>query len=411
MTEDEILHAMSKLTPMQIEAITNLTDMQVDDARDWFDECDVDGNEELDEQEVFDAMRKLYGPRVTKEMVSKLFKTIDVDGSGDIDFVEFLVFVAEAQSQDSAGAFGSALLGGGSGVDRWAPKSVTTVCPEYVAAGKTGQLLLDGDLLHVRWPTDATPGSQAKFVLGENAFRVLLDKPDPKTAQKGKAKSKREQAKEAKVQRKAREKRLAVFREELEAKLEAQEEKERGEESDMPDDQREKREEQRDQRRVEVFGKLEATGEQQEVPPLAAPTPPDESTGSDPTGDDAADADDDGDYDETEAEPQQEEAAAGSSVSSFFGFGDATPQVEPDPPAPPIAADAPSGSSFFGFFGGGDPEPPKAEEPPAVQPAQPPAAPKFDVNTGEPIPAAPRFDVHTGQPIPKFDVHTGKQNW
>ena len=142
-----------------------------------------------------------------------------------------------------------------------------------------------------------------------------------------------------------------------------------------PDGQREKREEQRDQRRVEVLGKLEATGEQQEVPPLAAPTPPDESTGSGPTGDDAADADDDGDYDETEAEPQQEEAAAGSSVSSFFGFGDATPQVKPDPPAPPIAADAPSGSSFFGFFGGGDPEPPKAEEPPAVQPAQPPAAP------------------------------------
>ena len=179
------------------------------------------------------------------------------------------------------------------------------------------------------------------------------------------------------------------MREELEAKLEAQEEKERTEEDDMPDDQREKREEQREQRRVEVLGKLEATGEQQEVPPLAAPTPPDESTGSGPTGDDAADADDDGDYDETEAEPQQEEAAAGSSVSSFFGFGDATPQVEPDPPAPPIAADAPSGSSFFGFFGGGDPEPPKAEEP--RQFSQPGLRrPKFDVNTGEPIPAAPR---------------------
>ena len=281
------------------DAKSKLTTMQIEDAQEWFDECDADGGGTLDEQEVFDAMRKLYGPRVTKEMVSKLFKTIDVDGSGDIDFVEFLVFVAEAQSQDSAGAFGSALLGGGSGVDRWAPKPLTTVCPEDVAAGKkTGQLLLDGDFLHVRWPTDATPGSQAKLVLGENAFRVLLDKPDPKKAKKEKTKSKKEQEKEAKAQRKAQDERLAAIKEELEAKLDAQEEKERDEESDMPDDQREKREEQRDQRRVEVLGKLEATGEQQEVPPLGKrPTLLAESPGSEPTGDDAAN----GDYDETDA--------------------------------------------------------------------------------------------------------------
>ena len=141
------------------------------------------------------------------------------------------------------------------------------------------------------------------------------------------------------------------------------------------------------------------------------------------------------------------ESAAGSSVSSFFGFGDAAPQVEPDPPAPPIAEDATSGSSFFGLFGGGEPEPPKIEEPSAavasppagIQPAPAapkfdvntglpipaapkfdvntglpipaPAAPKFDVNTGLPIPMGPKFDVNTGLPIPKFDVNTGKQNW
>ena len=410
------------------DAKSQLTQVQIDDAREWFDECDTDGGGSLDEKEVFVAMHKLYGPQVTREMVSKIFKDIDADGSGDVDFDEFLVFVAEGNSQDSAGAFGAALLGGGSGVDKWAPTPLTTVCPDNVAAGKTGQLRLEGDLLHVRWPTDAIPGSQAKLVLGENAFRVLLDKPGPKKGHKEKGKSKKELEKEAKAQRKAEEQRLGAMREELEAKLEAQEEKERADEDDMPDDQREKREEQREQRRVEVLGKLEATRQPQEVPPLAAP---DESAGSEPTGDDAADADGNGDEAVVDVELQQGEAANGSSVSSFFGFGDAAPQVEPDPPAPPIAADATSGSSFFGLFGGGEPEPPKIEEPPAAvapppagsqpAPAAPkfdvntglpiPAAPKFDVNTGLPIPTGPKFDVNTGLPIPKFDVHTGKQNW
>ena len=27
------------------------------------------------------------------------------------------------------------------------------------------------------------------------------------------------------------------------------------------------------------------------------------------------------------------------------------------------------------------------------------------------LPFAPRFDVNTGQPIPKFDPDTGKRNW
>ena len=45
-----------------------------------------------------------------------------------------------------------------------------------------------------------------------------------------------------------------------------------------------------------------------------------------------------------------------------------------------------------------------------------PTSPKFDPMTGEPVaaPSAPigaKFDPQTGAPIPKFDPHTGKQNW
>ena len=44
------------------------------------------------------------------------------------------------------------------------------------------------------------------------------------------------------------------------------------------------------------------------------------------------------------------------------------------------------------------------------------SSPKFDPMTGEPVaaPSAPigaKFDPQTGAPIPKFDPHTGKQNW
>ena len=77
------------------EARAQLSASQIADARAWFDEVDADGGGTLDEDEVYEAMTRMLGADValSRAAVDQLFVEIDVDGSGDVDFGEFLLFV------------------------------------------------------------------------------------------------------------------------------------------------------------------------------------------------------------------------------------------------------------------------------------------------------------------------------
>ena len=48
---------------------------------------------------------------------------------------------------------------------------------------------------------------------------------------------------------------------------------------------------------------------------------------------------------------------------------------------------------------------------PAVVAVAQPTIASYPTTSNLTLASAPRFDINTGQPIPKFDPETGKQNW
>jgi Ca2+-binding EF-hand superfamily protein len=66
-------------------------------ARAAFDATDVDGTGHIDRDELEGAMKQISTdigiPEPTKEDVDEIFKSLDTDNSGKIDFNEFKVFV------------------------------------------------------------------------------------------------------------------------------------------------------------------------------------------------------------------------------------------------------------------------------------------------------------------------------
>ena len=80
-------------------ARATLSAPRVEAARQWFDAIDVDAGGTLDEDEVFRAVRRMLPSEdVSRGLIGDLFREIDVDRSGDIDFDEFLLLVTELDS-------------------------------------------------------------------------------------------------------------------------------------------------------------------------------------------------------------------------------------------------------------------------------------------------------------------------
>lgn len=51
-----------------------------------FTEFDEDGNGTLDRDEIFKGLSGMYGPEKARLETNRLFKCVDIDNSGDINF-------------------------------------------------------------------------------------------------------------------------------------------------------------------------------------------------------------------------------------------------------------------------------------------------------------------------------------
>lgn len=81
-------------------AVMMLTETQLDEFREAFNSFDEDGGGSIDASELEDVLKSL-GQEATKEELDKLIAVADTDGSGDIDFLEFVVLVAHKMKTDN----------------------------------------------------------------------------------------------------------------------------------------------------------------------------------------------------------------------------------------------------------------------------------------------------------------------
>ena len=141
------------------EARAQLSASQIADARAWFDEVDADGGGTLDEDEVYEAMTRMLGADValSRAAVDELFVEIDVDGSGDVDFGEFLLFVVRYMdaSADAGpcragdGKDGAAAEHGSGDVFRQFVRMMTKSAPDVSARAKLRRGATPHDEAHV----------------------------------------------------------------------------------------------------------------------------------------------------------------------------------------------------------------------------------------------------------------------
>ena len=81
-------------------AVMMLTETQIDEFREAFNSFDEDGGGSIDTGEL-QAVLKSLGQEATQEELDKLIAVADTDGSGDIDFLEFVVLVAHKMKSDN----------------------------------------------------------------------------------------------------------------------------------------------------------------------------------------------------------------------------------------------------------------------------------------------------------------------
>lgn len=73
--------------------IDTLTESELDDYREAFDSYDKDGGGTIDFEEL-DALMQSCGQHLSKEELTEMIRVADADGSGDINFAEFVTLMA-----------------------------------------------------------------------------------------------------------------------------------------------------------------------------------------------------------------------------------------------------------------------------------------------------------------------------
>ena len=77
-----------------------LTEAQIDEFRAAFNSFDSDGGGSIDSSELESVLKSL-GQEATQDELDKLIAVADTDGSGDIDFLEFVVLIAHKMKKDT----------------------------------------------------------------------------------------------------------------------------------------------------------------------------------------------------------------------------------------------------------------------------------------------------------------------
>ncbi|XP_021544886.2 troponin C, skeletal muscle [Neomonachus schauinslandi] len=90
------------LTDQQAEARSYLSEEMIAEFKAAFDMFDADGGGDISVKELGTVMRML-GQTPTKEELDAIIEEVDEDGSGTIDFEEFLVMMVRQMKEDAKG--------------------------------------------------------------------------------------------------------------------------------------------------------------------------------------------------------------------------------------------------------------------------------------------------------------------
>nr|7KAA_A Chain A, Troponin C, skeletal muscle,Troponin I, fast skeletal muscle chimera [Homo sapiens] len=96
---------MASMTDQQAEARSYLSEEMIAEFKAAFDMFDADGGGDISVKELGTVMRML-GQTPTKEELDAIIEEVDEDGSGTIDFEEFLVMMVRQMKEDAGGAGG-----------------------------------------------------------------------------------------------------------------------------------------------------------------------------------------------------------------------------------------------------------------------------------------------------------------
>ncbi|XP_060627786.1 troponin C, skeletal muscle [Anolis sagrei] len=90
------------MTDQQAEARSYLSEEMIAEFKAAFDMFDADGGGDISTKELGTVMRML-GQTPTKEELDAIIEEVDEDGSGTIDFEEFLVMMVHQMKEDAKG--------------------------------------------------------------------------------------------------------------------------------------------------------------------------------------------------------------------------------------------------------------------------------------------------------------------
>ncbi|XP_058033950.1 troponin C, skeletal muscle isoform X2 [Ahaetulla prasina] len=92
----------ANMTDQQAEARSYLSEEMIAEFKAAFDMFDADGGGDISTKELGTVMRML-GQTPTKEELDAIIEEVDEDGSGTIDFEEFLVMMVRQMKEDAKG--------------------------------------------------------------------------------------------------------------------------------------------------------------------------------------------------------------------------------------------------------------------------------------------------------------------
>ncbi|KAM9296913.1 troponin C, skeletal muscle [Gastrophryne carolinensis] len=93
---------MAQPTDQQSDARSFLNEEQIAEFKAAFDMFDTDGGGDISTKELGTVMR-ILGQTPTKEELDAIIEEVDEDGSGTIDFEEFLVMMVRQMKEDAQG--------------------------------------------------------------------------------------------------------------------------------------------------------------------------------------------------------------------------------------------------------------------------------------------------------------------